>query len=67
MKSIFLTLLACLAWSSNLLAQTSFFEGKTVRILVGFSPGGAYDLWARLIAQHMGKYVPGNPPSSYRI
>jgi len=61
MISIFLTLLACLAWSSNLLAQTSFFEGKTVRILVGFSPGGAYDLWARLIAQHMGKYVPGNP------
>lgn len=45
MKSIFLALLACLVWSSNLLAQTSFFEGKTVRILVGFSPGGAYDLW----------------------
>jgi len=42
-------------------AQTPFYQGKTVRILVGFSPGGAYDLWARLIATHMGKYIAGNP------
>jgi len=42
-------------------AQTPFYEGKTVRILVGFSPGGSYDLWARLMAYHMSKYVPGNP------
>src|SRR5678816_908035 len=61
MKSIILALLACLVWSSNVSAQTSFFEGKTVRILVGFSPGGAYDVWARVIAQYMGKYIPGNP------
>ena len=39
------------------LAQTPFYEGKTVRILVGFTPGGSYDLWARLIATHMGKYI----------
>jgi tripartite-type tricarboxylate transporter receptor subunit TctC len=61
MKSIILALLACLVWSSNVSAQASFFEGKTVRILVGFSPGGAYDVWARVIAQYMGKYIPGNP------
>ena len=61
MKSIILALLASLVWSSNVSAQTSFFEGKTVRILVGFSPGGAYDVWARVIAQYMGKYIPGNP------
>jgi len=42
-------------------AQTPYYQGKTVRIIVGFSPGGSYDLWARLIANHMGKYVPGNP------
>ena len=47
--------------SSPVLAQTPFYQGKTVRILVGFSPGGTYDLWARLMAQHMSKYVPGNP------
>ena len=61
MKSFLLALFACLLWISNVLAQTSFYEGKTVRILVGFSTGGAYDLWARLVANHMGKYIPGNP------
>jgi tripartite-type tricarboxylate transporter receptor subunit TctC len=45
----------------NVSAQTSLFEGKTVRILVGFSRGGAYDIWARVIAQYMGKYILGNP------
>jgi tripartite-type tricarboxylate transporter receptor subunit TctC len=61
MKPIFLTLLAFLLWSSNIAAQTPFYEGKTVRIVVGFSPGGAYDVWARLIAHHLTKYVPGSP------
>ena len=61
MKTIFLALLACLLWTSNLAAQTPFYEGKTVRIVVGFSPGGTYDVWARLMAHHMSKYVPGNP------
>ena len=42
-------------------SQTPFYQGKTVRILVGFSPGGTYDLWARLMAHHLTKYVPGNP------
>ena len=38
MKTIFLVLLACLLWTSNLSAQTPFYEGKTVRIIVGFPP-----------------------------
>lgn len=38
-----------------------FYKGKSVRLVVGFSPGGTFDLWARLIAQHMGKHIPGNP------
>jgi tripartite-type tricarboxylate transporter receptor subunit TctC len=37
------------------------FEGKTVRIIVGLAPGGGYDTYARLIARHLGKYIPGNP------
>jgi tripartite-type tricarboxylate transporter receptor subunit TctC len=61
MKRIIFGLFFLLAASSHLPAQTSFFEGKTARILVGFSPGGSYDLWARLIARHMGKHIPGNP------
>jgi len=61
MKTIFLALLACLLSTSNLAAQAPFYEGKTVRIVVGFSPGGTYDVWARLMANHLSKYVPGNP------
>jgi tripartite-type tricarboxylate transporter receptor subunit TctC len=61
MKKLIFGLLLLVAMNSDLLAQTPFFEGKTVRILVGFSPGGSYDLWARLIAQHMSKHIPGNP------
>ena len=44
------------------LAQTPpFYQGKTVRIIVGSDSGGLYDLWARLLAKHMPKYIPGNP------
>jgi tripartite-type tricarboxylate transporter receptor subunit TctC len=40
---------------------TPFFAGKTLRILVGFSPGGGYDLYARELGRYMGRHVPGNP------
>jgi tripartite-type tricarboxylate transporter receptor subunit TctC len=39
----------------------SFYSGKTVRILVGFSAGGGYDLYARLLARHFSRHIPGNP------
>jgi tripartite-type tricarboxylate transporter receptor subunit TctC len=39
----------------------SFFEGKTVRLIVGLAPGGGFDTYARAIARHMGKHIPGNP------
>lgn len=38
-----------------------FYKGKTVRFIVGASPGGGYDTYTRLIARYMGKYIPGNP------
>ena len=43
------------------LAQTNFYAGKTVRFIVGFSAGGGYDTYTRLISRHMGRHVPGNP------
>ena len=42
-------------------AQEPFYRGKTIRLLVGLAPGGGYDLYARVIARHMGKHIPGNP------
>ena len=48
------------AGSSPLEAQ-SFFAGKTVRIVVGLAPGGGFDTYARLLARHLGRHIPGNP------
>ena len=47
--------------SSVSFGASPFFEGKTVRIIVGYSAGGGYDLYARTIARHMGKHIPGKP------
>jgi tripartite-type tricarboxylate transporter receptor subunit TctC len=42
-------------------AVADFYRGKTLRIIVGFSAGGGYDQYSRLIARHLSKYIPGNP------
>lgn len=42
-------------------AGDRFFEGKTIRVVVGLEAGGGFDTTARLLARHMGKYMPGNP------
>jgi tripartite-type tricarboxylate transporter receptor subunit TctC len=47
--------------SAHSYAQAPFYEKKTVQVVVGSAPGGLYDRWARLFAQYMGKYLPGNP------
>ena len=40
---------------------TPYYQGKTIRIIVGFASGGLADRWARLLARYMPKYLPGNP------
>ena len=47
--------------SSRPLEAQSFFAGKTVRIVVGLAPGGGFDTYARLLARHLGRHIPGNP------
>jgi tripartite-type tricarboxylate transporter receptor subunit TctC len=42
-------------------AGEDFYRGKVIRFVVGFSPGGGFDTFARTVSRHMGKYVPGNP------
>lgn len=39
----------------------AFYEGKTIRIVVGFSPGGGFDVYARTLARHLPNHIPGNP------
>ena len=38
-----------------------FYKDKTVTIIVGFTPGGGYDVYARVLARYWGRYLPGNP------
>ena len=40
-----------------------FYKGKSVRFVLGFSPGGGFDAYTRAIARHIGKHIPGNPTS----
>jgi len=42
-------------------AVANFYAGKTVRIVVGFSAGGGFDQYSRVIARHLSKYIPGQP------
>jgi tripartite-type tricarboxylate transporter receptor subunit TctC len=43
------------------LAQAPNLAGKNVTMVIGFGPGGGYDLWGRVVARHIGKHLPGNP------
>ncbi len=38
-----------------------FYKGKTIALLLGTGPGGSYDLYARIFAEHLSKHIPGNP------
>ena len=42
-------------------AADNFFAGKTIRIIVAYSPGGGFDAYSRMLARHMPKHIPGNP------
>src|SRR3954470_13378526 len=60
-----LALAAAIALMSASLAHAqdpaAFYKGKNVELYIGYSVGGAYDLYARTIARHLGKHIPGNP------
>src|ERR1051325_5008627 len=38
-----------------------FYQGRTVDLEIGYSTGGGYDIYARMLARHMGRFIPGNP------
>lgn len=54
---------AALAAPAGAQAQSvaDFYKGKNVTVIVGYTAGGGYDIYARALARHMGKHLPGNP------
>jgi tripartite-type tricarboxylate transporter receptor subunit TctC len=42
-------------------AVEAFYKGRQINLIVGYGPGGGYDLTARLLARHLGRFMPGNP------
>ena len=42
-------------------AQTPYYQGKQIRLIIGSTPGGGYDLWPRAAARYLTKHIPGNP------
>src|ERR1051326_2070920 len=57
-----MALAGCLV-ASPAAAQTAaeFYRGKQIKLMVGSTPGGGYDAIARLVARHLGRFIPGNP------
>jgi tripartite-type tricarboxylate transporter receptor subunit TctC len=54
-------LLALAATAARADAVADFYKGKQVNLIVGYGPGGGYDIYARLLARHFGRFIPGNP------
>jgi tripartite-type tricarboxylate transporter receptor subunit TctC len=52
---------AILASPASAQTPAEFYKGRNVELYIGYSVGGAYDLYARTIARHLGKHIPGNP------
>jgi tripartite-type tricarboxylate transporter receptor subunit TctC len=62
MTNAFLVFLLALGLSPvELFAAEDFYKGKTIRVIVGGSAGGGFDIYTRAMARHMGKHIPGNP------
>jgi len=65
MRLVAVTIATLLAvWPGSALSQQSvedFYRGKKIDLIIGYSSGGTYDLYARLVARHLGHYIPGNP------
>jgi tripartite-type tricarboxylate transporter receptor subunit TctC len=63
LKAAIISLAAAAVFAAAVLPASAqdFYKGKTISIIVGFSPGGLYDLTARVLARHLGDHIPGKP------
>jgi tripartite-type tricarboxylate transporter receptor subunit TctC len=56
-----LLLVLAFATTARADAVSDFYKGKQVTLIVGYGPGGGYDVYARLLAQFLGRHIPGSP------
>lgn len=61
MHRMLVIVLMLVALAGNAQAQTPFYQGKTINIIVGTKAGDVYDLYPRLLAEYLPKHIPGNP------
>ena len=66
MKRIALCFLFAFCFVPELRAEPPFFEDKTIRLVLGFSPGGISDLWARALARAMAPHIRASRVSSHK-
>jgi tripartite-type tricarboxylate transporter receptor subunit TctC len=56
-----LAVIAAAAFPAHADPLEDFYKGRTITVLIGYSPGGSYDTAGRVLARYMGRYIPGNP------
>ncbi|HEX6769083.1 MAG TPA: tripartite tricarboxylate transporter substrate-binding protein, partial [Candidatus Binatia bacterium] len=60
-RNSLISLLVVIGLVNSVAAQTPYYQGKTITIITGSQTGDVFDIFARMIAGHMGKNIPGNP------
>ena len=61
LAAVLATALTLMSTPAAAQGAADFYRGRTVSFVVGFGPGGGYDLYARVISRHIGRHIPGNP------
>ncbi len=60
-RSLAAAVIVCAAGTAAAQDVGDFYKDKRIRMIVGSGPGGGYDVYARLVARHLGRHIPGNP------
>ena len=54
-------IMLCAVSAGRAQSPADFYKGRSIDLYIGYSAGGGYDVYARALARHMGRFVPGNP------
>lgn len=60
-RLVIIAVLSVLSCGARAQGFADFYRGKTIEIVIGSDPGGAYDVYTRILSRYFGKYIPGNP------